>query len=389
MRVAYVCADLGVPVFGRKGCSIHVQEVLRAFVGLGAEVDLFASRIEDPAPADLKSIRVHEIPVRALGGAASRERAALAANRHLRAALEYEEPFDLVYERYSLWSYAGMEYAQEAGVPGLLEVNAPLIEEQARYRQLMDRSGSKLVAERVFAAATGLAAVSDEVAAYLDTYSEARGRIHVIPNGVNPSRFRPGLPPAHPASPETFTIGFVGSLKPWHGLSILIEAFALLPRVESLSRLLIVGDGPERSRIEGDVSSHGLQQVVHFTGSVGPEAIPGWLTSMSVGVAPYPEVASFYFSPLKVFEYLAAGLPVVASRVGQLVGVIQDGVNGLLCPPGDAKSLATALHRLQKDSDLRHRMGQAARATAMDHTWEASMRRIIQVAGLVPEQLAV
>src|SRR5260370_6558682 len=177
MRVAYVCADLGAPVFGRKGCSIHVQEVLRAFVGLGAEVELFASRIEDPAPADLKSIRIHEIPVHALGGLggpASREQAALAANRHLRAALEYEEPFGLVYERYSLWSYAGMEYAQEAGVPGLLEVNAPLIEEQVRYRQLVDRSGAKHVAERAFAAASGLVAVSDEVAAYLNTYLEAR-----------------------------------------------------------------------------------------------------------------------------------------------------------------------------------------------------------------------
>lgn len=389
MRVAYVCADLGVPVFGRKGCSIHVQEVLRAFLSLGAEVDLFSSRIEDPAPTDLNSIRVHEIPVRALGGAASREQAALAANRHLRAALEYEEPFDLVYERYSLWSYAGMEYAQEAGAPGLLEVNAPLIEEQVRYRQLMDRSGAKLVAERAFDAASGLVAVSDEVAAYLDKYREARGRIHVILNGVNPNRFRPGLPPSHQAPPGTFTVGFVGSLKPWHGLSILIEAFALLSQVEPQSRLLIVGDGPERSRIEDAVSRHGLQHVVNFTGPVEPEEVPGLLASMSIGVAPYPEATSFYFSPLKVFEYLAAGLPVVASRVGQLAGVIQDGVNGLLCLPGDAKSLAATLHRLQKDSDLRHRMGQAARATAMDHTWQASVRRIIQVAGLVPEPLAV
>ncbi len=389
MRVAYVSADLGVPVFGRKGCSIHVQEVLRALVGLGAEVDLFASRIEEPAPADLKSIRVHEIPVRALGGAASREQAALAANRHLRAALEYEEPFDLVYERYSLWSYAGMEYAQEAGVPGLLEVNAPLIEEQVRYRQLVDRSGAKHVAERAFAAATSLVAVSDEVAAYLNTYPEATGRIHVIPNGVNPHRFRPGLSPSHPASPGTFTVGFVGSLKPWHGLDILVEAFDILFRVAPLSRLLIVGDGPERSRIEDQVSEHRLQQVVHFTGSVEPEEVPGLLASMSVGVAPYPEVVDFYFSPLKVFEYLATGLPVVASRVGQLSGVIQDGVNGLLCPPGDAKALAAALHRLQKDRDLRHHIGQAARATALHRTWEASVRRIIQVAGLVPEPLAV
>src|SRR5260370_37739073 len=112
-------------------------------------------------------MRVHEIPLRALGGAASREQAALAANRHLRAALEYEEPFDLVYERYSLWSYAGMEYAQEARFPGLLEVNAPVIGEQGRYRQLVDRFGAKHLAERPFAAAGGHVPARDGVAAAL------------------------------------------------------------------------------------------------------------------------------------------------------------------------------------------------------------------------------
>jgi glycosyltransferase involved in cell wall biosynthesis len=384
MRMAYICADSGVPVFGRKGCSIHVQEVLRAFLGLGVEVELFASRFGNPAPADLDSIRIHEIPVRASGEASIREQAALAANQDLRTALEHEGLFDFIYERYSLWSYAGMEYAQEAGIPGLLEVNAPLIEEQARYRLLVDRRSAESAAERAFAAAAGLVAISDEVSAYLDTYSQARGRVHVIPNGVNPDRFRAGLPPSC-SFPDSFIIGFVGSLKPWHGLSTLVEAFNLLPRLEPIPRLLIVGDGPERSRVEAELSDAGLRNRAHLTGSVPAESIPGFLASMSVGVAPYPKLDSFYFSPLKVFEYLASGLPVVASRIGQLEEVIQDGKNGLFCEPGNAKSLAAALHRLHKDPEFCHRLGQGARVSAQKHTWEASVRRILEVAGCAPE----
>jgi hypothetical protein len=108
MRVAYVCADAGIPVFGRKGCSIHVQEVLGALLEVGAEIDLFTPRGEGAAPAGLKAVRVHGLPFTRLGAAAIREKAALSRNDHLRAALEYEGPFDLVYERYSLWSHAGM-----------------------------------------------------------------------------------------------------------------------------------------------------------------------------------------------------------------------------------------------------------------------------------------
>src|SRR5206468_7214358 len=123
------------------------------------------------------------------GDAASREHAALAANDVLRDALRRAGPFDLVYERYALWGFAGMVYARDAGVPGLLEVNAPLIEEQAEHRTLVDRRGAEEVARRVFAAATALIAVSPGVAAYLAKFSGARDRIHVIPNAVNPDHF--------------------------------------------------------------------------------------------------------------------------------------------------------------------------------------------------------
>jgi glycosyltransferase involved in cell wall biosynthesis len=379
MRLAYVCMDAGVPVLGRKGCSIHVQEVIRALGRVGIEIDLFAARTEGEYPSGWQHVRIHEIPLAAVGGRAERERAAVAANNHLTAALEYEGPFDLIYERYSLWSYAGMEFACAFDVPGLLEVNAPLIEEQTEFRGLTHRDKAEEIAERAFAAASVLIAVSEEVAAYLETYTSARDKVTVIPNGVDPERIKPGLIPAWRMEGNGFKVGFVGSLKPWHGLPILVDAFHRLHLHDAKSRLLIVGDGPELAQLSADIKQRGLENSSHLTGSVSPDQVPKWLASMDVAVAPYPLLPRFYFSPLKVFEYMAAGLPVVASSVGQIVQIIQHDVNGLLYPPGDPAALTAALQQLAADPELRLRLGREARKTVLrNHTWDQVIRRILK-----------
>src|SRR5262245_40760487 len=99
MRIAYVCADQGVPIFGRKGASIHVQEVVRALIARGARVELFAAHVGDGSPSGLEMVHIHRLPTLPKGERAVRERRALAANQELRAVLEHEGPFDLVYER--------------------------------------------------------------------------------------------------------------------------------------------------------------------------------------------------------------------------------------------------------------------------------------------------
>jgi glycosyltransferase involved in cell wall biosynthesis len=330
-------------------------------------------------------VTVHQLPAIPKGEQAVREQAALSANLDLRLALEREAPFDLVYERYSLWSFTAMEYARSVGIPGLLEVNAPLIEEQEKHRGLSDRASAERVAERVFSAATALIAVSEEIKTYLEGYPRVGQRVHVIPNGVNPDRFRSNIKPSSPASAGTFTVGFVGTLKPWHGLPVLVEAFDRLHQQRSDTRLLIVGDGPERENLVADLSARGLLDAAHFTGAVAPSEIPGLLASMTVAVAPYPAQTDFYFSPLKVYEYMAAGLPVVASDIGQLKSLIEDEANGLLVPPGDSVALATALDRLRQDSNLATRLGQAApKAMMQNHTWDAVTQRILHLTGFEP-----
>ena len=108
MRIAYVCADSGVPVFGRKGCSVHVQEMIRAFRRSGGDVqvELFATAADGSPPAELDGLRVHRLPsVRAdTPGLAAVE----VLNRAIAVALSGAGAFDLVYERYALWSAAAM-----------------------------------------------------------------------------------------------------------------------------------------------------------------------------------------------------------------------------------------------------------------------------------------
>lgn len=378
MRIAYICADPGVPVFGRKGCSLHVQEVVHALRAQGERVEVFATSFDGQPLHEIERQCLHRLP--SLPAGEAREQAAITANRELTAALKREGPFDLIYERYSLWSFAGMEYAQAISVPGLLEVNAPLIEEQAKHRRLADRGTAECLAGRIFGAATSLIAVSDEVAAYLKRYPNAGGRVHVVPNAVDPARFPANIKPTFP-SPGTFTVGFVGTLKPWHGLTNLVEAFDMLQCRYQDTRLLIVGDGPEREKLEEVLSARGLLEASKFTGAVAPKDVPGLLASMDTAIAPYPNQSNFYFSPLKVYEYMAAGLPVVASRVGQLMKLIQNGVNGFLYTPDDITALVKTLETLRQDCELRIRIGKAARATVIrHHTWDGVARHILNLA---------
>ncbi|MCG9893728.1 MAG: glycosyltransferase family 4 protein [Thermosynechococcaceae cyanobacterium MS004] len=383
MRIAYVCADYGVPIFGCKGCSIHVQEVVRALRNQGHQVTIFAARLGGEAPADLADIPIHRLPQVPKADRALREQAELATNLELRFALETAGVFDLIYERYSLWSFTAMEYAQTFGIPGILEVNAPLIEEQAQHRQLIHPQKARQVAQRVFAAAAVLVAVSEGVADYLKTYPQALGRVEVVPNGVNAARFQRQQPIANSdlRDLEPFTVGFVGTMKGWHGLPTLIKAFTQLRHSCPQARLLMVGDGPARPALQDSLEQQGVGQAVDWSGKVSPDAIPPLLAKMDVAVAPYPALEQFYFSPLKVYEYMAAGLPVVASDVGQLREVIQSGVNGLLCPAGDAAALTQSLVVLQQQPALRQRLGQAAQDTILaQHTWHQRVAQILDLA---------
>ena len=364
-RVAYVCADPGIPVLGCKGASVHVQEVVRAMVRRGCDVTLFAARSD--GPERLEGVRVVALPNPRGATLAERERAALAANADLARALREHAPFDVVYERYSLFSSAGMAAARDTGAVAVLEVNAPLVEEQARHRGLHDRATAQESVRRAAGAADLVVAVSAPVARWAVAHGAAPQRTIVAANAVDPQRF--DLPRV--LADDTFTVGFVGTLKPWHGLEVLAEAFVAGARRRPSWRLLVVGDGPQREALGERLDGAGLAGRATFAGSVAPSQVPAQLARMDAAVAPYRDAPGCYFSPLKLYEYLAAGVPVVASAVGEIAEVIADGRNGLLVAPGDAPALTAALQRLHADPPLRAALSAHGRATIRDgHTWD-------------------
>ncbi len=379
MRVAYVCTDAGVPVFGNKGCSLHVRGVIDAMLEHGMVVDLFASRLDGTRPRHWDAVAVHELPAPAgaHGITARRERAAIRGNALLRRGLTDAGGFDLVYERYSLWSYAGMERARDWGVPGVLEVNAPLIEEQARYRELVHHAAAERILRRATGAASLVVAVSAQVAQYVRAHTDPATRVEVVPNGTDMRGFVTTRRVRECRTRDPFTVGFVGTLKPWHGTGVLAEAFIRLHGRLPGSRLLIIGDGPELASLQTRLATL-PHDAVHFTGSVPRAQIPQWLRSVDVAVAPYPAAQDCYFSPLKVFEYMAAGLPIVASDTGQISDIIRHRQEGVLVEPGNPRALCEALVRIRQNPEWAARLGARARAKARrEHTWARVLERIV------------
>jgi len=206
-------------------------------------------------------------------------------------------------------------------------------------------------------------------------------RIQVLPNAVNPELFRMASEGSEIRKRLNldghFTVGFVGTFRPWHGVELLLAAFEDLHRMDPLTHLLLVGDGPLRPGFEDQIRNAGLQGAVTFAGRIAHQDVPQYLAAMDVAVAPYPILDEFYYSPLKLFEYLAAGRPVVASRVGQVAEILMDGATGLLFEPGDRAGLVRCLQRLRKNATLRSELGRNAAAVCSEHTWNRNAARVI------------
>ena len=199
-----------------------------------------------------------------------------------------------------------------------------------------------------------------------------RARIQVIPNGIDPVEFPESSPPP---PRERVTLGFVGFVRDWHGLDTVVRAMAE-PQVGPPVALLVVGEGPARTGLEALAAELGLGDRVRFTGLRPRAEIAPLINSFDIALLP---ASVPYASPLKLFEYMAAGRAIVAPDQPNLREVLRHGHNALLFDPARAGAMWEAVRLLASDAPLRARLGATARADVLTtpYTWEGNARRVV------------
>jgi glycosyltransferase involved in cell wall biosynthesis len=261
--------------------------------------------------------------------------------------------------------YESHGYAPEvaAELPGMLTTAKP--PSRGRLKRLASRE------EAVWRQADGYVTITRGLADDLTSRFGPRPHLAVVPDGVR------GPVNAWEPPPRWDVVAYAGHLYPWKGVDVLLQALALMPHI----RAIIVGGHAaesDRGRLESLAVTLGVASRVEFTGQVAPVEVPPLLRRAAIVALPNTATAAStrFTSPLKLFEYMAAGRAIVASDLPALREVLRHETNALLVPPGDPAALAAAIARLAADPGLSERLARQALADAAEYTWDKRAARL-------------
>jgi glycosyltransferase involved in cell wall biosynthesis len=371
MRLLYCALDQRVP--GTLGGSVHTRSVAEGLAALGHEVHVLAAPGDGPFPSG---------PVSWIAAAPPLGRPHL---RALRGGLVLREAArlrpDVVIERYHNFGGEGVRAARQMGARVALEVNAPILDHPRSWKARIDRALLLRPMRRwrdwqCARADLFITPTRRILPPWIDP-----GRVLEVEWGADTDRFRPGAPgrPPFPRPAGTLAV-FAGAFRRWHGAVHLVSAIRRLRErgIRDVSAVLI-GAGPELPAVRE--AARGLDGVV-FTGALPHDDLPAALAAADVGVAPFdaarhpPLALAFYWSPLKIFEYMASGLPIVAPAIDRLALLVGHGREGLLYDAAHPDGLTDALATL-REPELRARLGAAARERAVaEYSWTAHCARL-------------
>jgi len=359
----------------RDGQGLHLEQMVAALRAMGHEVLVVGPSAYGRGGLGGDS-RTVALARRVLPNWAT-EFAELAYNvpaylRLLRAARAFRP--DVLYERANLFFVAGAVLARQFGLPYLLEVNAPLADERSRFGSLRLRRLGHATESFIWRRADRVLPVTKVLADRIRAEGIPAAQIEVIPNGIDLADF-PAPAQARTEDRQELTLGFVGFMRSWHGLDRAIRALATWQGQPRL-RLQLVGGGPALTELKELTAELNLGDRVHFTGIVDPALVPKLVTGFDIALQP---AAVAYASPLKVFEYMAAGRAIIAPDQPNIREILEHERTALLFDPGRPDALWDAVVRLVGDPALRTRLGEAARQEVLrrDLTWAANARRVV------------
>lgn len=402
MKIAYLLEqDVEVRQPPYDGPGTHVREVVHELRQRGHQVRLLARldgrlwRSDDLATFEPVAVPLLDRgPLRLLERAVRRVQyelqlpyaAFFESQRFARACQQELAGYDVLYERMSWFDYGGALAARRLGLPLVLECNgdhlADLEAKGIAPRGWQRRLSVALMNHAVQQTAHVVVSGDGWRDAFLQRWQVDGGRVTAVENGTELLRllrreelrsFQP-----EPESGGPVTLAYLGGFQPWQGVPVLLKAVASLIAEAPPLRLVLIGSGPGADEARQWSEQLGLSGVVSFAGRLAQEAYAPLLARADVGLAPYcgwPE-----FSGLKLFDYKAAGLAVIASGEQGRPRTIQYGRTGWVVPPCDEQALRQAILALARDSALRRKLGRAARLDAeSSHSWEQTSERLEQI----------
>jgi glycosyltransferase involved in cell wall biosynthesis len=381
LRVVFLRATPG-PGTQAGGAASHIKGVVEGLESLGVEVRIISN--DQIAGLNVSEDRLDIVPPQPGGGS----RALfdihnnLVFTRGVVPLIERLHP-DFIYQRYARFSWAGVVAAMRIKRPLFLEYNGS----EVWVGRHWDRVGSLDLLERYerlnLDAAARIFVVSEVERRNLEARGVRSEKIVVNPNGVDVERFRPGVGGIDARrelriEADEVVAGFVGTFGPWHGVEKLAEAIKTIPPSVRV-RFVLVGSGSLHAEVEKQLAD---EKRVIFTGAVAHDRVPKLLDACDILVAPHVPLADgseFFGSPTKIFEYMAMGKGIVASRLGQIGEVLVDEETALLVEPGNVGELGNAIVRLIESETLRTRLGGRAREVAeREHTWMHNAQRVLE-----------
>lgn len=367
MRVLYVASDQTLP--GETGGSVHVHEVSRELAKRGHEVHaVVQNRGETNSPGD--SYAIHRIswtpPHRFFR---------FRARPQITALIGQLRP-DVLMERYYNFGGEGILAAAAAHIPSLLEVNSPVVDHEgsmkARLDALLITRPMRAYRERLVRTASALISPIKEIVPEF-----AQSKTHTVTWGANveafhPSRRNEARRASWGASPQTTVVLFSGSHRPWHGVETLLQAARLLKDRPDVMFVLAGGD---HQAVATDFNGR-------FLGRVPYAEMPEVTASADLSVAPYdrsrlPSLKlGFFWSPLKIFEALASGVPTITLDIEPLNQIVRADREGAFFKENDPQDLARLIGALATERDQRLTMGRNARERAALFSWAAHAAQV-------------
>lgn len=366
---------------GEEPESIHILSIANALRDLGNEVKIVGPSKKDMSSAGT-NVKFLSRTKKLMPGFLF-ELAQILYNiisyKRISSELDDHNP-DFIYERYALYSFAGVIAAKRKRIPLILEVNTPYAHAWSKYYKIYFPWLARRIEKLILNEARHIITVTEVQKEFLGTQYTDAGKITVSQNAISQNEFNPDVPPIliDWKVEEPIVVGFVGTMNRWQGVPMLSQVILKILSTFPNVVFLLVGDGEFRRRLQDELNILEFDQRVVFTGKVAHKDVPSYVSAMDITILPD---SNTYGSPMKIFEYMASRKAVIAPDVPPVREIMTHEETGLIIRRGNADDLIEAIERLVSDEEIRNLLSENGYNYVINnHTWEANAKTIIDIA---------